>query len=79
MLDKQEIRDLVLGDDPAKVPKWFKLFEDKVWVPKFNISLDQQREEAMKKLRAVGESKLVSVKNFFNEPKNVFLAHEFVS
>ena len=36
-MDKQEISDMLLGDDPAKRAKWFKLFEDPVWVPRYNM------------------------------------------
>ena len=78
-IEKQEIRDLVLGDDPAKVAKWHKLFEDEVWIPRFNVPLNQQRDDAFKKLSAISKSKLISVKNFFDNPKNIFLAHEFVA
>ena len=78
-MDKSEISSLMLGDDPAKTPKWFKMFEDPVWVPKYNMTWDETRDEAYKKLKKVQESGLVSVRNFFDNPKNIFLAHEFVA
>jgi hypothetical protein len=43
----------VLGDEYEKIAKWHDLFTDPVWVPKYNISLDEHREEAMRKLRKV--------------------------
>ena len=78
-MDKQELSALILGDDPAKVLKWFKLFEDPVWIPKYNVNWTECRDEPMKKLKAVSQSGLVSVKDFFKNPKNIFLAHEFIS
>ena len=78
-MDKQELSELILGDDPAKVPKWFELFKDPVWVPRYNMSWTQTRDEPLKRLRMVAKSGLVSVKDFFTNPKNIFLAHEFIA
>ena len=78
-MNKQELRDLILGDDPAKVQKWFELFKDPVWVPKYNTNWNDTRDEPFKKLKKVQESGLVSVMNFFDNPKNIFLAHEFIA
>ena len=33
----------------------------------------------MKRLKKVSEAKIVSVKDFFENPKNIFLAHEFLA
>ena len=78
-MDKDELSALILGDDPAKVPKWFKLFSDPVWVPKYNTTWTECRDEPYKKLKKASESGLFSVKDFFNNPKNIFLAHEFIA
>jgi hypothetical protein len=64
-MDKQELSDLILGDDPSLVKKWFELFKDPVWVPKYNMDWTETRDEPMKKLLAVAKSKLVSVRDFF--------------
>ena len=37
------------------------------------------RDEPFKKLRFVQKSGIVSVKDFFTDPKNIFLAHEMIS
>lgn len=78
-MDKQEISDLILGDDPSKVKKWFELFKDPVFVPQYNTSWEDTRKLPMDKLKKVGLSGLVSVKDFFDNPKNIFLAHEFLA
>ncbi len=78
-MDKQEIRNLILGDDPSKVEKWFELLKDPVFIPKYNMDWDETRERPMQRLKKVAESGIVSVKDFFKNPKNIFLAHEFLS
>lgn len=78
-MNKQELRDLILGDDPSKVKKWFELFKDPVFMPRYNTSWSDTRDEPFKKLKKVQESGLVSVMNFFDNPKNIFLAHEFIA
>jgi hypothetical protein len=77
-MDKQEISELILGDDLKMADKWFDLFKDPVWVPKYNMDWKETRDEPMKRLLAVSKSKIVSVKDFFKNPKNIFLAHEFL-
>lgn len=40
---------------------------------------DETRDRPMQRLKKVAESGIVSVKDFFKNPKNIFLAHEFLS
>lgn len=77
-MNKEELSNLIFGDKPEKRQKWFELLKDPVWVPRYNISLSQQREEAMAKLRKVAESKIVSVTDFFTDPTNIFTSHEML-
>ena len=70
---------MLLGDDPSKREKWFKLFEDPVWVPRYNMNWEETRNEPYKKLMATMKSGIVSVKDFFTNPKNIFLAHEMIA
>jgi acyl-CoA oxidase len=77
--DKREIRTLFLGDDYSKVAKWFELFKDPVFRPKVNMSWEEIREKPMNNLRRIAKSGLVSVKDFFGNPKNIFLAHEMIA
>ena len=78
-MNKNELRELILGDDMDKVAKWHQLFKDPVFVPKYNTDWEETRDLPMKRLRKVAESGLVSVKDFFKNPKNIFLAHEFLA
>ena len=78
-MNKQELSNLFLGDDPAKVNKWFTLFKDPVWIPKYNMDWEETRALPMARLQHVLDSGLVSVRNFFDDPKNIFLAHEMIA
>ena len=73
-----EFRATIFGDKMEKVPKWMEIFKDPVWIPRYNISLSEQREDAFKKLKTVAHSGLVSVTNFLTDPTNIFTAHEFM-
>lgn len=78
-MDKRELSELILGDDLAKVEKWHALFRDPAFIPKYNMDWDETRERPMRRLKKVAESGLVSVKDFFGNPKNIFLAHEMLT
>ena len=78
-MDKQEIRALVLGDSMAKAAEWHELLKDPVFIPKYNTDWEETRELPMQKLKKVGLSGIVSVRDFFTNPKNIFLAHEFLA
>ena len=74
----QEFADVLFGDKPEKRARWFEAFKDPVWIPRYNISLNDQREDAFKKLKKVTENKLISVQDFGCDPTNIFTAHEFM-
>ena len=72
------IQTILFNDDPAKVAKWHNLFKDPIFFPKQNISLDEQRDLAYKRLKKVSEAKLFSIFDFEKDPKNLFTAHEML-
>lgn len=76
MSQLNELQRLFFHDDPAKRQKWFDLFQDPVWVPKYNVPLDEMREQSMQQLRCVARAGIVSVTDFFHDPTNIFTAHE---
>ena len=49
-MDRQELSSLFLGDDPKKVQKWFDLFSDPVWIPKYNMDWEETRALPMARL-----------------------------
>lgn len=52
-MDKEDFSNIILGDHPSKRDKWFELLKDPVWVPKYNVSLNETREDAYKQLKKV--------------------------
>jgi len=53
-----------------------ELFKKPIFVPKYNMSLDEERQLAYDRLKTICDSGLFSVKDFWNNPRNIFAAHE---
>ena len=70
---------LLFNDKPEKIQKWHALFKDSVFFPKQNLTLDQQRDIAFKRLKKVADAKLFSIYDFDLDPKNILTAHEMLS
>jgi acyl-CoA oxidase len=77
-MNKQEFADVIFGDDPKKRQPWFELLKDPVFIPRYNLSLNQMRDEAYKKLKKVTDNKMLSIDDFERDPVNIFTAHEFM-
>ena len=71
--------ELLFNDKPEKIQKWHALFKDSVFFPKQNLTLDQQRDIAFKRLKKVADAKLFSIYDFDRDPKNILTAHEMLS
>lgn len=69
---------MLFHDKWEKKAKWFELFKDERWTPQYNISLPAQRDLAYNQLSMVAKSGIVSVRNFFDDPTNIFTAHEMI-
>ena len=70
---------MLLGVPTQKRDDWFKLLKDPVFIPKYNYeSWHETREHPYRKLKAITDSKIVSVKDFIDNPHNIFTAHEFI-
>ena len=52
------------------------LFKKDIYKPKYNLSLEQERDLAYKRLESICKLNIVSVKDFWNNPKNIFTTHE---
>jgi len=77
-MDRREFETLIFGDKFEKREGWYKLFEDKMWVPEWNVPLQAQRETALKRLQLTVSKKMVSVRDFKNDVTNIFTAHEML-
>ncbi len=49
-MNKQEFSDVLFGADPNKREKWFELLKDPVFIPQWNRSLQEIRDDAFKRL-----------------------------
>lgn len=74
-----KLKNVLFNDNPEKVAKWHALFKDPVFYPKQYMTLDEQRDIAYKRLKKVADSKLFSIYDFINNPKNLLTAHEMLS
>lgn len=74
----EALKPVFFNDNPDKVAKWHNLFKDPVFFPKQNMTLDEQRDIAYKRLKKVADAKLFSIYDFINEPKNLLTAHEML-
>jgi acyl-CoA oxidase len=55
-----------------------ELFKDPMFIPRFNISMDEERELALKRLQKICDHKLISVLDFKHNPHRIFSVHEVV-
>lgn len=74
--DKKEITKL-LDHSNFKTREGLKeLFKDPLYVPRYNISLAEERQLAYDRLKRICDTGLFSVKDFWTNPLNIFTAHE---
>lgn len=74
----EDLQRLLFHDKYEKKAGWHKLFEDPIWTPKYDAPLPAHRQLAYDQLAKVAHSGLVSVRNFFHDPTNIFTAHEMI-
>jgi acyl-CoA oxidase len=77
-MNNQEFADIIFGDNPEKRKKWYELLAEPTFIPRYNVSLNDLREDAYKKLKRVTDAKMLSVEDFGRDPLNIFTAHEFM-
>ena len=74
------LRDMMFGDDLKKREKWQNLLDSNpIFHPKYNLSLDEQRDLAYKRIKCVSEAGLFSIFDFQNDPVNLFTCHEMLA
>lgn len=54
------------------------LFQDPLFTPRYALSLRDERELALRRLRRICDAKLISVRDFIDNPKRIFSVHEAV-
>ena len=50
-----------------------------VMVPRYNISLAEERDLALRRLQRICDNKFISVLDFWNNPLRIFAAHELAA
>ena len=93
-MDPQKLRDewgkpsfevtkmtrLLDHDNHEKKEKFRKILsEDPLMTPKYNITVDEERELALKRLKKLCDQGFISVLDFKNNPLWIFSAHELVA
>jgi len=56
-----------------------KFISEPVMVPRYNISLEEERDLALRRLQRICDNKFISVLDFWNNPLRVFAAHELAA
>ena len=58
--------------------KCIELFKDKLFIPEYDVSIREQKEVALRRLQKLSDSRIVSVRDFINNPENIFTLHEML-
>ena len=78
--DVAQMTHLLDHDNHEKRAKFRKIFsEDPLMTPKYNISVDEERDLALKRLKKLCDQGFISVLDFKNNPLWIFAAHELAA
>merc|ERR1719461_1658688 len=70
----------LLDHDNHEMRQQFREFiSDPVMIPRYNISLEEERELALRRLQRICDNKFISVLDFWNNPLRIFAAHELAA
>eukprot|EP01084_Bolivina_argentea_P303452 523903_1 len=76
-LNISELRTILDHDNISMRNKLRHLLStDPIFIPQFHLSLSQERELALARLKKFTDTQLFSVKDFHSNPRNIFAAHE---
>jgi len=70
------LKDLLDHDNIEMRDKFRKFLAQELYKPRYNLTMDQERELALKRLTAICEAGFISVLDFVNNPLRIFAAHE---
>ena len=78
--DVAQMTHLLDHDNHEKRAKFRKILsEDPLMTPKYNISVDEERDLALKRLKKLCDQGFISVLDFKNNPLWIFAAHELAA
>lgn len=70
------LKDLLDHDNIEMRNKFRKFLESDLFMPRYNLTLEEERELALKRLQAICDAGFISVMDFKNNPLKIFAAHE---
>jgi len=74
--DVPEMRRLLDHDNHQMRAEFTELLKDPIFQPRYDMTLDQERDLALRRLKAVCDAGYISVLDFHRNPLKVFAAHE---
>jgi len=70
------LKDLLDHDNIEMRDNFRKFLAQDLFKPRYNLTLDEERELALKRLQAICDQKFISVLDFVHNPLKIFAAHE---
>lgn len=70
------LKDLLDHDNIEMRDKFREFLKSDLFKPRYNLSLDEERDLALKRLQAICDNGFISVLDFKNNPLRIFAAHE---
>lgn len=72
---------MLFGDDLKKRDKWFEFYRTNplFWEQRQFQPLDEMREIAYKRIKAISDAKFFSIYDFISDPVNLFTCHEMLA
>jgi len=74
-----KMTQLLDHDNHEMRQKFREFISEPVMVPRYNISLEEERELALRRLQRICDSGFISVLDFWNNPLRIFAAHELAA
>ena len=70
------LKNLLDHDNIEMRDRFRKFLAQDLYKPRYNLTLEEERELALKRLTAICDAGFISVLNFVNNPLRIFAAHE---
>jgi len=75
----EKLTNLLDHDNHEMRAQFRKFISEPVMVPRYNISLEEERDLALRRLQRICDNKFISVLDFWNNPLRIFAAHELAA
>merc|ERR1712012_1379056 len=75
----EKLTHLLDHDNHEMRQKFRQFISEPVMIPRYNISLAEERELALRRLQRICDNDFISVLDFWNNPLRIFAAHELAA